>query len=86
MTTLGIDIQQQVDNIKKPVKINKRHGGPWDRGSADSYYGRTFRPHYFRRDTYQSLEITEDKMTQREIDEYRAGWEDNEASGDFKEW
>lgn len=83
MTKLGIDIQQQVD---KTVEISKRHGGPWDRGSADSYYRRRFRPHYFLGDSMQSPEITEDKMTQREIDEYRAGWDDNEASGDFKEW
>ena len=24
-----------------------RHGGPYDRGSADSYYGRVFDPHNF---------------------------------------
>jgi len=34
-----------------------RHGGPYDRGSADAYYGRPFRPHYFIGDTYQSPEV-----------------------------
>ena len=24
------------------------HGGPYDRGSADSYYGRGRDPHYYR--------------------------------------
>ena len=27
-------------------KYDERHGGPWDRGSADSYYGRGSNPHY----------------------------------------
>ena len=26
-------------------KYDQRHGGPWDRGSADSYYGRGYGPH-----------------------------------------
>jgi len=85
MTTLGIDIQQQVEKTINTMEIDKRHGGPWDRGSADSYYRRRFRPHYFLGATMQSPEITEDKMTQRQIDEYRAGYDDNEANGDFKE-
>ena len=35
-----------------------RHGSAWDRGSADSYYHRQPRPHYFQGDTYQSAEVT----------------------------
>ena len=35
-----------------------RHGSPRDRGSADAYYGRPMRPHYFSGATYQSKEIT----------------------------
>ena len=34
-----------------------RHGGPYDRGSADAYYGRPFRPHYFVGATYDSPEV-----------------------------
>lgn len=34
-----------------------RHGGPYDRGSADYYYGRPFNPHYFKGATYASEEI-----------------------------
>ena len=26
--------------------VDKRHGGPYDRGSADSYYQRGEDPHY----------------------------------------
>ncbi len=65
---------------------DKRHGGAFDRGSADSYYRRGFRPHYFVGGTYQSEEITEDQMTEAEIQAYRAGFQYNEDLGDFKDW
>lgn len=68
------------------MKYDKRHGGPFDRGSADSYYGRGRNPHYFVGATYSSHEITVDKMTQEEIDAYNAGYDDNEKYGDKKDW
>lgn len=68
------------------AKYDERHGGPWDRGSADSYYRRGFRPHYFVGATHQSLEITENRMTTEEIDAYRAGFEYNESCGDYKDY
>lgn len=63
-----------------------RHGGPWDRGSADNYYGRPFKPHYFMGATYSSTEVPAALMTKEEIAAYQAGWDDNEASGDKKDW
>jgi hypothetical protein len=66
------------------AKYNERHGGAYDRGSADSYYGRSFQPHYFVGATYSSTMVTEDKMTAEEIAAYTAGFEDNEAAGNFK--
>lgn len=66
--------------------MNKRHGGPYDRGAADSYYQRGPRPHYFKGDTYTSEEVLEDGMTKREIAEYMAGFQANEAINNFKEW
>ena len=68
------------------MKYDKRHGGPFDRGSADSYYQRGRNPHYFVGGTYSSPEITVDKMTQEEIDAYNAGYDDNEKNGDKKDW
>ena len=68
------------------MKYDKRHGGPFDRGSADSYYGRGRNPHYFVGATYSAPEITVDKMTQEEIDAYNAGYDDNEKYGDKKDW
>lgn len=63
-----------------------RHGGAYDRGSADSYYRRGRRPHFFLGDTYMSTEITEPDMTDAEIEAYNRGYDDNEASGNHKDW
>ena len=68
------------------MEINKRHGGPYDRGSADSYYGRARRPHFFSDATYASDEITEQFMTKQQIAEYNLGFDDNEAAANFKDW
>lgn len=66
--------------------FDTRHGGAFDRGAADSYYGRGINPHYFVGGTYNSEEITEDKMTKEEIANYLAGYEWNEKFGDKKSW
>ena len=64
-----------------------RHGGPFDRGSADSYYQRGLRPHYYVGDTGFTDRIEQDQMTNEEIDAYCAGYEYNETvSMAFKEW
>jgi len=63
-----------------------RHGGPFDRGAADSYYGRFFDPHFYSGATYSSSRIEKDDMTQQELDEYYAGYDFNEKHGDKKEW
>ena len=65
---------------------DQRHGGPYDRGSADSYYGRGYRPHYFKGATYSTEEVTKQDMTPEEILAYAAGYNDNEEDGNFKDW
>ena len=62
-----------------------RHGGAFDRGSADSYYGRPRRPHYFLHGTYQSPEILAVFGTP-EYDAYMMGYDWNEQQGDKKSW
>lgn len=62
-----------------------RHGGPFDRGAADSYYGRPQRPHYFTGSSYQSQEILLEPGTPA-YDDYMAGYEFNELQGDKKYW
>ncbi len=70
----------------KGKTYDTRHGGPFDRGSADSYYGRPKRPHFFTDATHQSMEIEERFMTKAQIAEYHAGYDWNEESGFFKDW
>jgi hypothetical protein len=74
------------NTLQDREKYDTRHGGPFDRGSADSYYHRGPRPHYFVGGTYNSEEITEDKMTAEQIEEYTAGYEWNEQCGSKKDW
>ena len=66
--------------------IDKRHGGPYDRGGADSYYRRGYKPHYFVGATNQSTRIEMAGMTPVELAEYAAGYRDNEEAGKFKDW
>ena len=63
-----------------------RHGGAFDRGSADSYYGRPPRPHYFLGDTYTSEEVAGVNVAQEFLEDYYAGYEYNEQCGDKKSW
>ena len=65
-------------------KFDDRHGGPFDRGSADSWYGRPFSPHYFKGATYQTDKVT--NLTPQEYAEYEAGYKWNERFGDKKDW
>jgi len=67
-------------------EIDKRHGSCFDRGSADSYYNRPRRPHYYTGDTYTSEKITAENMTEEEIANYNAGYDWNENNGDKKDW
>ena len=72
--------------IREHIVIDTRHGGPYDRGSADSYYRRGRNPHFFRGDSYQSERVEYKDMTPDEVVAYNAGYDDNEEFGDYKEW
>ena len=71
----------------KEMMDRSRHGGPYDRGRADSWYGRTPVPHYFPNGTYMQPKVTYKEMSKVEIEEYWAGYDDNESEPDMrKEW
>lgn len=61
-----------------------RHGGAFDRGSADSYYGRPREPHFYEGGTGTSVRVED--LTPEEIEAYHAGYEYNEQFGDKKDW
>jgi hypothetical protein len=77
-----------VDEYKyiKGIKVNVRHGGPYDRGSADSYYRRGANPHYYVGGTGFTDRIEKEQMTAEEIEQYMIGYEENEYYGFYKEW
>jgi len=64
--------------------FDTRHGGCFDRGSADSYYHRGIEPHYYAGDTHQSEKVTD--LTEEQLAEYMAGYFWNEQFGDKKDW
>lgn len=66
--------------------MDNRHGGPYDRGGADSYYRRGRNPHYYKDKTYQSERVPEAQMTEEEIEAYNSGFDDNEERRNYKEW
>lgn len=75
-------VKHQMDNLP----YDQRHGGPFDRGAADSYYHRGAKPHYYVGDTKMSEIVTEERMTREEIEAYYAGYDYNEQMGMKKEW
>lgn len=68
------------------MTYDKRHGGAYDRGSADSYYRRGYTPHYYLGDTYSSDKVELADMTPEEITAYTKGYNDNEDAGNYKVW
>ena len=62
------------------------HGDPFDRGSADSYYHRGAKPHWWPEGTGRGECITEERMSLAEIEAYFAGYDHNERFGDKKNW
>ena len=73
-------------NVEGTKTYDTRHGGPYDRGSADSYYHRPRKPHYYVGGTGSSTEVTEELMSNDEIEAYNAGYDYNEETGDKKDW
>jgi len=65
---------------------DERHGGPYDRGRADSWYRRPRQPHYYEGGSYCTPVITPPEMTPDQVKAYNAGYSDGEASGEHKEW
>ena len=65
---------------------DQRHGGPFDRGAADSYYGRGYNPHCYEGATKMSPRIERDSMTKEDSQAYTAGYKFNEQFGDKKLW
>jgi hypothetical protein len=69
-------VAQPVYTVFKRYGMNKkydnRHGGPYDRGRMDAYYGRKLSPHYYKGATGSTEKITE--LSAEETEAYIAGY------------
>lgn len=65
-------------------EVDRTHGSPWDRGSADSYYGRPRDPHYYPDGTGHGTRVM--GLTHDQTKQYLAGYAWNEQFGDKKSW
>ena len=70
----------------KDVEYDATHGSPFDRGSADSYYGRGRRPHRGGVGGESGPRIEMSLLSGDEINAYHAGYDYNEQYGDKKLW
>lgn len=77
--------QEQIVRILKGWQFDRnRHASLYDRGMADSYYGRAPKPHYGGMGEDSGVHV--DAVRQDEIDEYMAGYNYNEQYGEKKAW
>ena len=72
--------------LEDSKNYDQRHGGAFDRGSADSYYGRPRQPHFYEGNTGTSRRVEQSEMTPSEVQAYLAGYQHNEQFGDKKSW
>jgi hypothetical protein len=81
-----IEEQERVIKILKGWQFDrKQHGCLYDRGSADSYYGRPRGPHYGGVGGDSGPRVDQG-LSIDEIKEYYAGYEHNERFGDKKDY
>ena len=79
------DEQEQVVRALRGWQfMRSKHGSLYDRGTADSYYGRPADPHYGGVGGDSGERVA--TLTPQEVNEYLAGYEYNEQHGDRKEW
>jgi len=82
-------VQAEKEKVFKILKdqwqfVRENHGSLFDRGSADSYYGRSRTPHYggVGGDSGPRVPVTDAAS----VEEYYAGYKHNEEFGDKKDW
>jgi hypothetical protein len=77
--------RERVYNLLRGPQFDRdQHGSLWDRGTADSYYHRSPRPHWYPNGTGVQPIVTD--LSDAERNEYMAGYEWNERFGDKKDW
>jgi hypothetical protein len=70
--------------MKFDAIFDRKHGGLYDRGAADSYYGRPRDPHWYPNGTYTGPRVQAIDLL--DIREYMEGYDYNERYGNKKSW
>ena len=78
------DKERLIQVLRGPQFDRKQHGSLYDRGSADSYYGRVPDPHYWPEGTGHGVKVA--NLNEAEVAEYMAGYDYNEQYGDKKNY
>jgi hypothetical protein len=78
------DEQKAVVRALRDWQFQRKHGSLYDRGSADSHYGRMPNPHYggVGGDSGDRVAVYDESS----VAEYLAGYEYNERYGDKKDY
>ena len=76
--------QKAVVRALRGWQFQRKHGSLYDRGSADSHYGRMPNPHYggVGGDSGPRIEVSDESS----VAEYHAGYDYNERFGDKKDY
>jgi hypothetical protein len=76
--------QKAVVRALRSWQFQRKHGSLYDRGSADSYYGRARDPHYggVGGDSGPRVEVSDESS----VAEYMAGYDYNEQFGGKKDY
>jgi hypothetical protein len=67
-------------------EYNERHGGAYDRGSADAWYRRACVPHYYKGATGSSERVHASEMTPEQVEAYVAGFDEGMEWGEHKDY
>lgn len=78
------DFDQVIKYTVNGKEYDQVHGNAFDRGSADSYYGRDRMPHKGGVGGNSGPRI--ETLTEAEIEAYHAGYDWNEQSGGKKDY
>jgi hypothetical protein len=78
------EMSQRILNLLRGWQFQRKHGSLYDRGSADSHYGRPRVPHYggMGGDSGPRVEVSDEAS----VAEYMAGYDHNERFGDKKDY
>jgi hypothetical protein len=76
--------QERVVRALRDWQFQRKHGSLYDRGSADSHYGRARDPHYggVGGDSGPRVEVSDESS----VAEYMAGYDYNEQFGGKKDY